>query len=479
MFDSARIPTRWISAIALAALVAVVALPALIPACSYSEDTKLAKVKAAGELVVLMRRGPGTYFETAEGPSGFEYELAKAFAESLDVSLKAVVQDRYTDVLPTLQDGAADMAIAGITVTDDIRERFLFTPPYHETRQQVVCRQGTRPPVDVNDLIGRQIDVRRGTHHVARLRELQKKHEALKWNEVDDRETEELLQSVWEGLLELTVADSHTIALNRQFFPELQVAFDLSPSEPLVWALPLSEDRSLYDAAVKFLKRYRDAGELAHLVDRYYGPASRSSYVNLTVYHARIHNRLPQYQQLFESAGQQVSLDWRLIAALAYQESYWDPRAESPTGVRGIMMLTDDTAKEVGVTDSFDAEQSILGGARYVRGLYDRLDYIPAPERIWFALASYNVGVSHVEDARLLTQRHGGDPGKWSHVSKYLPLLEEPQWYNLTRYGFARGTEPVIFVNRIRAYYDVLVKLDEEQRSKARTDALKLKIPSI
>jgi len=487
MFDTTRISTRWtergigrwIGAAAVGVLLIAVILPALLPACTPIENNKLATLKAAGELVVLTRRSSGVYFETPDGPSGFEYDLARAFADSLGVRLKVVVADRYADLLAGLEQGEADMASGGITITAETRDRFLFTPPYHQIRQQVVYRLGTRTPTDVHGLVGRQIDVGHGSNHAARLQELQKLHPALKWTEVDDKQPEELLQQVWEGLLEITVADSHTIALNRQFFPELQIGFDLSAPEALVWALPLSEDRSLYDAAVQFLNRYRAAGELAHLLDRYYGPASHSSYVNLTVYHARVYNRLPEYQNLFESASKDVNLDWRLLAAISYQESYWDPKAESPTGVRGMMMLTEDTARQVGVTDLFDPEQSVFGGARYLRDLYDRLGYIPAPDRTWFALAAYNVGVSHLEDARILAQRHGKDPNQWSSVSTYLPLLEQPNWYNRVRYGFARGSEPVLFVNRIRAYYDVLVKLDDEQRSHAKTDALKLKIPAI
>jgi membrane-bound lytic murein transglycosylase F len=480
MSNSAHARTRWmVGKIARGHLFAAVLLSSLLPACTSSEDNKLAKVKASGELIVLTRRSPSTYLETPEGPSGFEYDLAKAFADSLGVQLKLVVAERYANVLPKLEEGGAELAAAGITVTEDTRDRFLFTPPYQQIRQQVVYRLGTPPPTSVEDLMGRQIEVHSGSNHATRLRELQKTHAALKWVEVEDKSTEELLELVWEGLLEMTVADSHTIALNRQFFPELQVAFDASPPEALVWAFPMSEDRSLYNAAVRFLERYRAAGEFARLLDRYYGPASRSNFVNLTVYHARVTNRLPSYQNLFELAARQVNLDWRLLAALAYQESYWDPKAISPTGVRGMMMLTEDTAKQLGVTNLLDPAQSVLGGARYLRDLYDRLGYIPAPDRTWFALAAYNVGISHLEDARILTQRQGGDPNKWNDVAARLPLLEQPRWYHRARYGFARGTEPVLFVNRVRTYYDVLVKLDEEQRAKSRTEALKLKIPAI
>jgi membrane-bound lytic murein transglycosylase F len=468
---------RWPRDLAPALLV-VFAVLSPLPACT-SDDTELERVKSSGELVVLTRRSPSTYLDTPDGPAGFEYDLVKAFADHLNVQPRFIVAERHANILPQLAEGGAHMAAAGIAVTAEAAERFLFTPPYQQIKQQVVYRLDSPRPAGIIGLVGRQIEVHSGTNHAARLRELAETYKGLRWTEVDDRETEELLGLVWEGLLETTIANSHIIALNRQFFPELQVAFDISPPESLAWAFPKSDDQSLYQEAVKFLKRYRAAGELDRLLERYYGPASRAGFVNVSVYHARIRSRLPEFRAFFEEAGRRVNLDWRLLAALGYQESFWDPKALSPTGVKGMMMLTDETARQVGVTDANDPEQSIHGGARYLRDLYDRLTYIPLPDRLWFALASYNVGLSHLEDARILTQRQGKDPNKWNDVKEFLPWLEQPKWYNRTRYGFARGTEPVIFVNRVRTYYDILVRLDDDERAKLKTDALKLKIPSI
>jgi membrane-bound lytic murein transglycosylase F len=461
------------------ALLVVLVFLLPFPACTSPSQTKLDQVKSSGELVVVTRRSQSTYVDTADGPIGFEHDLSKAFADFLGVQVRFIVAEQNAAILPQLTEGTADMAAAGISVNTDGAKQFLFTPPYQQIRQQVVYRLDSPRPVGVQGLVGRQIEVQSGSNHAALLRELGKTHKGLKWTEAEDRESEELLGLVWSGLLETTIANSHIIALNRQYFPELQVAFDLSPPESLAWAFPKSDDQSLYQEAVKFLKQYRAAGELDRLLDRYYGPASRAGFVNVSVYHARIRSRLPEFQALFERAGSRVNLDWRLLAALGYQESFWDPKAISPTGVKGLIMLTDETAQQVGVTESLDPEQSILGGARYLRDLYDRVNYIPLPDRLWFALAGYNVGLSHLEDARILTQRQGKDPFKWNDVKEVLPLLEQPRWYNRTRYGFARGSEPVIFVNRVRTYYDILVKLDDEDRSKLKSDALKLKIPSI
>lgn len=461
------------------ALALLFLLPAL-GSCTFFDTSRLEAVKRAGELTLLTYSGTTTYYETAEGPAGFEHDLAKAFADHLGVKLRVIVADKYADVLARLAHGEADFAAANITVTDPHPARFRFTPSYQEIRQQVVYRLGSRRPAKIEDLAGREIEVQTGTRYAARLQELKQGHPELQWIEADDRRPEEHLQMVWEGLLDLTIADSNVVALNRQYFPELQVGFDIEKPEPIAWAFRRSQDNSLYDAAVTFLEAYRGAGTLAQLTDRYYGPASRSNFINLTVFRLRVHNRLPLYQQLLIDAGKQYDLDWRVLAAMAYQESYWDPKSISYTGVRGFMMLTRMAAKDLGVTDRHDAAESIDGGARYLRALLERLpERIEFPDRLWLALAAYNVGLYHLEDARILTQRQGGDPDKWNDVKERLPLLADPKWYTQVRYGYCRGEEPVRFVNRVRVYYDVLAKMDDDQRNKHIVHALKLRARAI
>jgi membrane-bound lytic murein transglycosylase F len=459
-------------------LLILLLLPALL-SCSLFERNKLRAVKAAGELVVLTRASPTTYYETPDGPSGFEYDLVKGFADSLGVTPRFVVAASFPDILPRLLAGDADLAAAGITVTEARRKLVRFTPPYQEIRQQVVYRLGTNRPASVPDLIGRQIEVQSGTSYVERLNELKRQYPDLKWTEVN-KETEDLLQMVWEGLLEISIADSNIVALNRQYFPELQVAFSLSDAQSLAWAFPPDDDHSLYDAAAQYLEKLRASGELAALIDRYYGPASLSNFINLSVYQVRLRNRLPQYQRLFEKAGKDYGIDWRLLAAIGYQESYWDPTAISPTGVRGMMMLTQETADHLGIQDRLDAASSIDGGARYIKSLIERMPPgVEEPDRTWMALAAYNIGINHLEDARILTQQQGRDPNKWNDVKKYLPWLAEEKYYRRTKNGFARGFEAVVFVNGVRTYYDVLVKFDEDEKARNKPAAFGIKAPAI
>ena len=460
------------------ALLVLLSLPSIL-SCSFFENNKLHAVKSAGELVVLTRTSPTTYYETPDGPAGFEYDLVNSFADYLGVKPRFVVAEKFSDIIPRLIHGDADMAAAGITITDARSKIVRFGPPYQYIHEQVVYRLGTNRPAGVQDLIGRQIEVQRGTSYVDRLNELKREYPQLKWTEMD-KETEDLLQQVWEGLLEISIADSNIVAVNRQYFPELQVAFSFQKPEPLAWVFPLSEDQSLYNAAVKFLEKSRASGELAQLIDRYYGPASHSNFIDISVFKVRVRSRLPQYQLLFEKAGKEHALDWRMLAAIGYQESYWDPKATSPTGVRGIMMLTEETADQLGISDRLDAAQSIDGGARYFLHLIERMSPgVTEPDRTWMALAAYNIGISHLEDARIITQKQGRDPNKWNDVKKYLPLLADEAWYIKTKNGYARGLEPVIFVNSVRTYYDILVKTDEDEKAKNKPEALDLKAPAI
>lgn len=460
------------------ALLIALLIPALL-SCSLFEKNRLQSIIAAGELVVLTRASPTTYYETPEGPAGFEHDLVKSFAESLGVNPRFIVAEKFSDIMPRFLRGEADMAAAGITITESRAKLVQFSPPYQEIRQQVIYRLGTTRPTGVQDLVGHQIEVQSGTSYVERLDDLRREFPDLKWKEVD-KETEELLLTVWQGLLEITIADSNIVAISRQYFPDLQVAFSFPNPESLAWAFPPGQDQSVHDAAMKFLAKSRASGELAQLIDRYYGPASRSNFINLSVYKVRLRSVLPQYQLLFEKAGKQFGLDWRLLAAIGYQESFWNPNAVSPTGVRGLMMLTEQTAAHLGVEDRLDVAQSIEGGARYLSNLISRMPpRITEPDRLWMAIASYNIGINHLEDARILTQKQGRDPNKWNDVMNYLPWLADEDWYPKTKFGYARGAEPVLFVNRVRTYYDVLVKIDEEEKARKKPKAFDLKAPAI
>jgi membrane-bound lytic murein transglycosylase F len=267
---------------------------------------------------------------------------------------------------------------------------------------------------------------------------------------------------VSDDIIEYTIADSNTLAINQRFLINLRSAFDIAEPQQLAWALAKTDDRSLLREVQKFFRKIKENGELTRLIERNYGHVDKFDYVGTRIYRRHIATRLPKYQNYFEVAGAMHDIDWRLLAAMGYQESHWDPNAISPTGVRGIMMLTLKTAKDLNINNRTDPEKSISGGAQYFRETKDRIDEnIPEPDRTLLAMAAYNVGFGHVQDAREITSKLNKNPDRWADVKEALPLLAKRKWYKQTRYGYARGWEPVEYVENIRSYYDILKWVDE------------------
>lgn len=226
----------------------------------------------------------------------------------------------------------------------------------------------------------------------------------------------------------------------------------------MVWYLPPGSDyRTLQRRIDTFLARLQADGSLERLREQHFGHTTVLSRIGSHTFARNIRSKLPAYRELIRQVADEYQLDWHLLAAVAYQESHWEPEATSPTGVRGMMMLTNPTAAEMGVKDRLDPLQSLRGGARYFKDLRRRLPQdIQEPDRTWMALAAYNIGLAHLEDARVLTERMGGDPHLWSDVMAHLPLLQKREHYRTTRYGYARGGEALHFVQNIRHYYSIL-----------------------
>jgi membrane-bound lytic murein transglycosylase F len=427
-------------------------------------DTLLERIKANDELIVVTRNAATTYYEGPHGPTGMEYDLAAAFAEHLGVRLRLEVPDNFQDILGMVERGEAHIAAAGLTITQERQRRVRFGSAYQSIMPQLIYRSGNPRPRDLNDLTG-MLEVLAGSSHEERLRELQSEYPELNWISNTTQESAELLNLVWEQLIDYTVADSNELAIHQRYYPELRVAFDLNPvPDSLGWAFTAGADDSLYREAEEFFANLRRTGKLDQLLERHYGHVLAFDYVGTRRYMSHVAQRLPEYIPLFEAGAAETGLDWRLLAAVGYQESHWNPEATSPTGVRGLMMLTHNTMRFLGLSDRTDPEQSVLGGARYIRLLKDKLPpRIGDPDRTWLALAAYNVGYGHLEDARVLTQKRGGDPDKWMDVKEALPLLAQKKWYAQTRHGYARGHEPVRYVENIRSYYDILVWETERQ----------------
>lgn len=440
------------------AVIITVAAAMLLLTGYAQRPTALNLVKQSGELVIVTRNSATTYYEAADGSqAGFEYDLMSLFANELGVKLKVIVPDDFHSILSMVARGEADIAAAGLTITEARQRRVNFSTPYQTVTQQVVYRSGAKAPRSVEDLSHGYTEVVGGSSHAEQLRSHASSLQSQNWRENYSTNIEELLAKVSHKKIDYTIADSLDVRLNQRHYPELRVAFDLTQPEQLAWALPKSSDLSLQNKVNAFLAKLKDNGELAQLQDKHFGHIKDFDYVGTRTFIKHIDKRLSRYIDHFKTAADKRELDWQLIAAIGYQESHWNPKAISPTGVRGIMMLTRSTAAEMGITNRIDPKNSIYGGTRYFKTMLKRIPKgVQFPDRTWFALAAYNVGFGHLEDARKLTQKRGGNPNKWIDVKQTLPLLMQKRWYKQTKHGYARGMEAITYVQNIRGYYDML-----------------------
>jgi len=430
----------------------------------FSGDDKpsqLDQVKQRGTLTVLSRNGASSYYEDAGGPTGPEFELAKAFSEYIGVEMKLELADAFGQLEGLLLNGKGDMIAANLSRTKAREQRFNFGPDYLETSILVITRLNERQISSLADLEGRKIMVIAGSSYEEALEEAQKEFPGLKWEARSDVGIESLLLAVADKAIDATLVDSSIFELHRSFYPRLEVSLNLPGTVPHAWAFPPGRDSSLADAAEQFMFEARQSGLLTGILEQFYQPATEHEPFDMAHFLQRVRERLPALIGAFQEAGEVYDVDWRLLAAIGYQESHWDAEATSFTGVRGIMMLTEQTAEQLGVSDRLDPYQSIDGGGRYLARLRDRLpDRIPEPDRTWMALAAYNLGMGHLRDARKLTESQGMDPDSWADVRQSLSLLTQEQWYSKTRHGYARGNEARRFVESIQRYYEILTWMD-------------------
>ncbi len=425
---------------------------------SCSSGDRLDSILQKKTLTVVTRNAPTTWYEGRDGNAGFEYELAKSFAAYLDVELKLVTKDSVSGILEMIQQGKADIAVAGLARTAERENGFLFGPAYQEVIQQVVCRRGGARPKGVEDLADVELMVPANSSYVERLQSLKPRYPDIHWREDASLNTESLLEKVWKKELECTIADSNIVAINRRYFPELSVRFDLGKPQSLAWVLP-ADAAHLRKKVKAWYEVIDNNGELAALKEKYYGYIDVFDYVDTRTLTRRIKRLLPKFRPMFEEAGMRYGIDWTLLAAQSYQESHWNPRAKSPTGVRGIMMLTLTTAKEMGIKSRLNAKENIMGGAKYLSQMQKRLPQsITKHDREWMALAAYNIGFGHMRDVFVLTERLGKNPNLWADVSTVLPLLGRKKYYKTLKRGYARGWEPVRYVKRVRNYQNIIAQ---------------------
>ncbi len=448
----ARIAGMYAGKIILAAT-----LVALMAGCA--QEDALDRILSRGELVVVSRNSPTTFYRGKSGPTGFEHALARLLADDLGVELNMQPAFSLDDIFQQLQREDADFAAAGLALTGQRQANYPHSVPYSQLKPQVVYVAGTQRPRSIDDLAGMSTLVLAGSSHAESLRTLQQSDVPdLQWQEVAEVDSMELLERVNTGQAQLAIIDSNEFAVQQSLYPRLKIAFDLGSQQDIVWFLPPTADnRRLLAHINDFIRGLQEDGALERLRELHFGHTDGVSRISSHTFTRNMHRSLPPYRELIQQVATEYQLDWRLLAAIAYQESHWNPQAASPTGVRGMMMLTLPTAQEMDVENRLDAAQSLRGGARYLKNIKRRLpNDIYEPDRTWLALAAYNIGMGHLEDARVITDRQGGNPHLWLEIMERLPLLQNSKYYQNARYGYARGLEAVTYVQNIRHYYSIL-----------------------
>lgn len=429
----------------------------ILVSCSAGQRD-LEEILKSGELRVLTLNTPTTYYENSDGETaGLEYEMTQQLAKDLGVQAKYILTDSVTELFEGLEQGRGDLIAAGISITEARKEKYSFGPSFQEIEKQVICKPYVRPK-KIKDLVGPQLAVMSGTSYVEVLEEHKQKHPELEWIEVTGMTDFQLFQEVADKKYDCTISDSNIASIARRPYPTLEIPMTLKGKDQLAWVMR-EQQVELQEKIEQWFQKDFSESQLNELKEKYYGHTRQFDPYDTTVFHERAKERLPELIPYFKKAGQKHNWPWRLLAAVAYQESQWDPKAKSPTGVRGIMMLTQPTARQMEVEDRTDPEQSIMGGAKYLTHLRKRVpSHIAPADRMWMTFAAYNIGFQHLRNARAIAVWRDLNPNSWANVRKALPLLTQKRYYKYLPNGFARGSEPVIYVDRIRHYYDLILK---------------------
>ena len=437
------------------------------PIKKIKKQSLLLKIKKNKTLNVVLLNAPSTYFIGSDGKQGFEYDLLKAYADYLKVDLNITAAHTVAEAIELSQNNNVHVTSASLTKTNTRKSRFNFGPSYFEVQEQVICSRrmpkGKKFPRDLEGLTGLSITVGEHTSYSETLKTLQKEGYDINVTYTSDYSTEELLSQVASKQIDCTVADSNIYAINLRYFTEIALAFSISGREQLAWVLAQNSkelERDMYD----WLNVYNQSGKMAQLKDHYYSYVLFFDYYSTKMFYKRIKSRLRWYKKYFQKVAKKYDIPWTLLASISYQESHWNPKAKSFTGVRGMMMLTQTTARMLGVKDRLNAKESIKGGTRHIKSMLKQVSKdVEGENRLQFALAAYNVGMGHVNDARKLAKKLGYNQNAWNDLKKVLPLLSEKKYYKSLKHGYARGSEPVKYVEAIYNYRNILENhLDEK-----------------
>ena len=437
---------------------AYVALVACVPALLSGCGQRLEPPGQRGELLVAVRQTPAYYEQNDGTAKGFDHDLVELFARELGLPTRFVVARDNADLLRLVKQGRVHFAAAVALAADP---ELRYSTVLRESGQLIVQHAEAPPANDLNALAGKRIEALAGSPQIAALRAMGDGNPPFVVAARDDINEIELLERVASHKSELAATDTTHYKIAINFFPQVEEAQELQGRVRLAWAFAADGDIQLYAQVQKFIQRIRADGTLERVHDRYFGHIHRINSEGVADFLDRVARVLPRFRGEFIAAQEVTGIDWRLLAALAYQESRWDPLATSPTGVRGMMMLTEDTADQLKVKNRLDARQSIRAGARYLAELIEQVPAtVKEPDRTWLALAAYNLGQGHMNGARAIAAGLKRDANSWYEMKQVLPLLSRQKYYERLKSGRGRGGEAVIMVENVRTFQDILARFE-------------------
>lgn len=426
---------------------------------SINSKTQLERIRERGHLSVATLNSPLSYYFDRDQPAGFEYQLTSAFADFLGVQLNLVTAPDPRRLFQKLDSREVDLIAANL-IRQAARDKEHRAGPAYRTEHLVAIyrkQQGFKPPSSLEEAQDIRIEVLVDSGEENLLQAQIESLENLQLRLLTNANRLDLMTRLQNRESELALVPASLWRAYSTYHPELAVAFELPEDKPVSWYFGANPDTSLIEQAELFFSQASTQVLLSQLESQPLPQANPLNYFDTTAFREGVEQRYSELQSSFAEAAQLTGYDPLFLAAVAYQESHWREDAVSPTGVRGIMMLTEDAATDVGVTDRADPHQSIIGGARYLKRVTAKIpERIAEPDRTYFALAAYNIGYGHLEDARILTQRAGGNADRWDDVAQHLPKLEDEQFYSTTRFGQARGSEAVTYVSNIQQYQRIL-----------------------
>lgn len=421
--------------------------------CSFF-DSSLDLIKERGDIVLLTRNVPQSYYQYQEKNMGFEYEIARAFADHLGVKLSVRAVPRHADLVPWLLSGKGDFIGAAFMPTKKLRSDIAFSDGYLTVDQKVVVRRHSHIK-NIETLKQETVVVPKGSAFEESLIQLRQKKACFTITAVPLREIEDLLCSVSRGTIEATIAGPNMLKIYKRYYTNLHAPFSIGAKQPICWGVRKGSSNLLSEMN-SFLQQARKSGLLDKIYYKYFGYIEPLNPTDIRHFKRTLAKQLPKYITAIKDEAVQNQLDWRLIVAQIYQESHFNNHAKSNTHVKGLMQFTRDTAKEMGVEDVWNPNYTIAGGIKYLKKLYDLFDEWDEFDRICVALASYNLGSGHILDAIKLAKTQGHNPYHWADLEKAVALLCRRDYYKGTTYGYCRGWEGVRYVRYVLNYYDIL-----------------------